>query len=62
YENGVFRPLEPVDIAEGTRVRFEVRIIAKDVDSALDAVYEVMDLRFNSGEHDVAERHNEHQP
>jgi hypothetical protein len=28
----------------------------------LDEVYEILGRRFSSGEHDVAARHNEHQP
>jgi len=27
YEGGVFRPLDPVDLPEGTRVRFEPRLV-----------------------------------
>ena len=62
YENGVFRPLEPVDLPEGSRVRLAVKLIENESDNGLDAIYEIMDRRFNSGEHDVAARHNEHQP
>jgi hypothetical protein len=29
---------------------------------ALDSLYRILDVRFNSGQHDTAERHNEHQP
>jgi hypothetical protein len=28
----------------------------------LDDVYAILSERFDTGEHDVAERHNEHQP
>jgi hypothetical protein len=28
----------------------------------MEAIYEVLSLRFNSGERDIAARHNEHQP
>jgi hypothetical protein len=28
----------------------------------MDAIYEILSRRFNSGHHDTAERHNEHQP
>ena len=28
----------------------------------MDAIYEIMSRRFNTGEHDIAARHNEHQP
>ncbi|PYQ64397.1 MAG: hypothetical protein DMF53_07575 [Acidobacteria bacterium] len=33
-----------------------------DEDEHLDAVYAILGARFNSGESDVAARHNEHQP
>ncbi len=31
-------------------------------DEHLDAIYALLEARFNSGESDVAARHNEHQP
>jgi predicted DNA-binding antitoxin AbrB/MazE fold protein len=61
YENGVFRPREPVDLPENCVVEFEPRIVtAKAVDR--QGVYDVLSRRFALGEADVAERHNEHQP
>ena len=62
YEGGVFRPVEPVVLPEKCRVRFQPEVLADLAEQDLDAIYAVMDLRFNSGEHDVAARHNEHQP
>jgi predicted DNA-binding antitoxin AbrB/MazE fold protein len=63
FENGVFRPVEPVDFPEHCQVCFEVRSIEPAADDAsLDEVYAILNKRFNSGEHDVAARHNEHQP
>ena len=63
YENGVFRPTEPVDLPDQLVVEFEPRPVGTDgEDDALDAVYEVLSRRFHSGQHDLAERHNEHQP
>jgi predicted DNA-binding antitoxin AbrB/MazE fold protein len=63
YEHGVFRPLETVDLAEQTQVEFEPRPIQTgDGEAAnIDGVYSVLSKRYKSGEHDVAERHNEHQ-
>lgn len=62
FENGVFRPTEPVQLPE----KAEVRVILPDApaeDAArLDAVYEVLGERHHSGRHDLAERHDEHQP
>ena len=63
YENGIFRPLVPVDRPEGCMVALEnLRFIGAEPGQKLDAIYEILDQRFNSGEHDVAERHDEHQP
>lgn len=72
YENGVFRPTSPVDLPENCEVEFEPRYIdpavAKQIQEmaktnpGLAAVYEVLARRHNSGHHDTAERHNEHQP
>ncbi len=63
YENGVFRPVVPVSMPDKTVVEFEPRVVeSTTVPSPSDAVYEILGRRFNSGQHDVAERHNEHQP
>jgi predicted DNA-binding antitoxin AbrB/MazE fold protein len=63
FENGVFRPIEPVTLPERTVVEFEPRPMeASKEDRALDAVYEILSRRYHSGQHDLAERHNEHQP
>ncbi len=62
YEHGVFRPLGPVTLPENCRVRVIPPMANGELNQDLDAIHAVMDLRFNSGEHDVAERHNEHQP
>jgi predicted DNA-binding antitoxin AbrB/MazE fold protein len=63
YENGVFRPTEPIDLPEHSVVEFEPRPVEDcRQEEALDAVYEVLSRRYHSGQHDLAERHNEHQP
>ncbi len=62
YENGVFRPVEPVVLPEKCPVQVIPQLPNGELKQDLDAIYAAMDLRFNSGEHDVAERHNEHQP
>jgi predicted DNA-binding antitoxin AbrB/MazE fold protein len=59
FEGGVFRPIEPVVLPEKCRVRFQPELVDGDIVQDLDAIYAAMDLRFNSGEHDVAARHNE---
>jgi predicted DNA-binding antitoxin AbrB/MazE fold protein len=63
YENGVFRPTEPVQLPERCEVEFEPRVLGPGQRRAsLDEIYEILSKRYNSGESDVAERHNEHQP
>lgn len=63
YENGVFRPLEPVNLPDGTKVKLcELRSVGVVMDEDLDGIYEIMDRRYSSGETDTAARHYEHQP
>lgn len=66
YENGVFRPIEPVNLPDQTAVEIELRIeegteIAP-MSEGLAKVYAILGRRHSSGEHDVAARHDEHQP
>jgi hypothetical protein len=35
---------------------------AEDHNGRLDGIYAVLGERYQSGQHDVATRHNEHQP
>lgn len=60
YEGGVFRPIEAVDLPDQTSVELQVQESKKI--PTLDDVYAILRMRFNSGEGDLAERHNEHQP
>ncbi len=63
YENGVFRPTEEVDLPNLCEVEVEVRQVAEEPKKpSLDDVYAILARRHASGEHDVAARHNEHQP
>jgi len=63
YENGVFRPLEEVELPERTEVEFEPRPIqSRSGNGHLDAIYGILSERYESGQCDVAARHNEHQP
>jgi predicted DNA-binding antitoxin AbrB/MazE fold protein len=63
YENGVFRPTEPVDLPERTAVEVEIREVKEEPKfPSLDDVYAILGKRHSSGEHDVAARHDEHQP
>jgi predicted DNA-binding antitoxin AbrB/MazE fold protein len=60
YENGVFRPLDPVDLPEGSEVLLSVKVLEPPSPAVLDALYEILSRRHRSGNHDTAERHNEH--
>lgn len=65
FENGVFRPTEPVELPEHSEVEFEPRLVADARDherAAPGGVYDVLSERYRSGEADVAARHDEHQP
>ena len=63
YENGVFRPTEAVDLPDPCEVHVEVRQVSvPSTKPTLDDVYAILGRRHGSGEHDLAERHNEHQP
>lgn len=65
YENGVFRPMEPIHLPENSEVEFEPRVIkAEDpeFEKNLNRLHEILGKRHNSGHSDTAERHNEHQP
>lgn len=61
YENGVFRPIEQVNLPE--RAEVEVVLPANgNGDASLDAIYQVMGEQHESGARDVSSRHDEHQP
>ena len=63
FENGVFRPTQAVELPEHCEVEFEPRVVGKcDDPSHQQRVHALLGLRFNSGQPDIAQRHNEHQP
>ena len=66
FEDGVFRPVQPVALPENSRVQLQIvnGESAEEVkqDDDMDAIYEILDRRFSSGFTDTAARHNEHQP
>jgi predicted DNA-binding antitoxin AbrB/MazE fold protein len=63
FENGVFRPTEKVNLPDHCAVEVEVRVLDEHPNvPSLDEIYSILSKRFDSGEHDVAARHNEHQP
>jgi predicted DNA-binding antitoxin AbrB/MazE fold protein len=63
FENGVFRPTGQVAMPEHCVVEFEPRIVSAPAEvPSLSDVYEILDRRFESGESNVAARHDDHQP
>jgi len=67
YENGVFRPVEPVALPDRTSVELEVRTPGQPLPQlpmpeGLAKVYAILGERYDSGHPDTAARHNEHQP
>jgi len=64
FENGVFRPTGQVELPEKCEVEFEPRVVNGQSASAeaLKAIYSTLSKRFDSGQSDVAARHDEHQP
>ena len=55
FENGVFRPSDPVALPEGCEVEFDPRIVVGGDGNgdALSNVYEILCRRFDSGERDA---------
>jgi predicted DNA-binding antitoxin AbrB/MazE fold protein len=63
YENGVFRPTVKVDLPDACEVEVEIRQVNTQAKiPTLDDVYAILGRRHSSGQHDLAARHNEHQP
>ena len=58
YENGVFRPLTPVDLQDGTRV---IVAPAEPPQPQQPTVRSILTRRYRSGHTDTAARHDEHQ-
>jgi predicted DNA-binding antitoxin AbrB/MazE fold protein len=64
FENGVFRPINPVTLPEKTEVEFDPRPVAlsEPISKHQAAIREILSRRYETGEKDLAARHNEHQP
>ena len=65
YENGVFKPTEPVNLPEHCRVKVEPESFASNesCDSLVQTeIHDILAERYDSGDPYGAERHNEHQP
>ena len=59
---------EDLGVSEGQEVEVQVKVVPPDPASQLSvtpgmaAIYAILGERVDTGEHDVAARHNEHQP
>jgi len=63
YENGVFRPMEPVDLPPASKVTLEIRPVPTAPKTAhLEETYEILSHSYGTGVSDLAARHDEHQP
>ena len=64
YANGVFRPLHAVNLPENARVTFEPAVVepVPEQSARRAKIFAILRTSFPSGETDVAQRHNEHQP
>jgi predicted DNA-binding antitoxin AbrB/MazE fold protein len=64
YENGVFRPTEKVDLPDKAEVLFEPRIVRTEnaPTPAMAKIYEILSRTYDTGQPDLAERHDQHQP
>ena len=58
YENGVFRPQASEVLVTPARSQ----PLPPTNPAEMAEVYDILGRRYRTGEHDVAERHNEHQP
>lgn len=62
FEDGVFRPIGKVVLPEKTTVEFEPRVLESQQTNAMLEAFEILSHSFDSGQTDLAARHNEHQP
>jgi predicted DNA-binding antitoxin AbrB/MazE fold protein len=62
FENGVFRPVVPVQLPEHCEVVFEPRVLNGETKQDLAGIFAVLDERFDTGEHDLAASVDELQP
>ena len=72
FENGVFRPVEPIALPERTSVELDVHTKGEPqpespmsdgpMSEGMAKIYSILGERYDSGRSDTAARHNEHQP
>jgi predicted DNA-binding antitoxin AbrB/MazE fold protein len=64
FENGIFRPTEPVDLPEGSEVTVEPKSHpgAPELSVHQKRIRELLRQPIGTGDPGLSERHNEHQP
>jgi len=64
YENGVFRPTGKVDLPDKAQVLFEPRLVnaGNTPTPAMAKIYEILSRTYDTGQPDLAQRHDDHQP
>ena len=64
FEDGVFRPTEPVNLPEGSEVTFEPRPVvdATALSPHQRRIRELLRQPIDTADPLLSERHNEHQP
>lgn len=62
FDTGVFPSTEPAMIPPNCNTASPAHVPDLDSSDDMDAIYEIMERRYSSGETDTAARHNEHQP
>lgn len=61
-DHDVIRLVTPLALPSGSEIEFEPRVVVSQSKSPPTEIFRLLDQRFNSGQHDIAARHNEHQP
>jgi hypothetical protein len=61
-DHDMIRLVTPLSLPQGAEIEFEPRVVGSEQSGPPTELYRLLDQRFNSGQHDIAERHNEHQP
>lgn len=64
FENGVFRPVAPVELPEGTRVVVETEeAVSERIRAARRRVFDILARSYDTAEPgNILETHNDHQP
>lgn len=62
FENGVFRPLEQIQLPNGANVEFEPRVIQTPKPGQRERIAAILSKSYDTDEPELAAKHNEHQP